>query len=64
MNCKISRTYYSYDFLVKLANKLGYNKNGKRAYFLAGNLFCDNIFNPVIIFDTEKHEWNKQILNS
>jgi len=48
--------------LVKLANKLGYNKDGKRTYFLAGDLFCDNIFNPIIIFDAKNHQWNKDIL--
>jgi len=62
MNCSISKTYYSFWFLKKAADKLGFNINGKRDYFLQHHLFCDNIFNPTIIFDTEKHEWNKHEL--
>jgi len=63
-NCKIGFQYYSYDKLVNMANKLGFNKAGEIRYFLAGsNLYISNIDNPVLVFDGEKYEWNTSLLN-
>lgn len=62
LNCKIKKSEYSFDYLSKKANELGFNKNGKACYFLSGN-FYDNIFNPVLIFDIKNHEWNFSLLN-
>jgi len=42
-------------------NPLGYNKDKKACFFLQHNIFGDNIYNPSIIFDTEKHEWTKPV---
>lgn len=61
MNCKIGKVYYSFEYLVRVANKLGYNKDKKACFFLQHNIFGDNIYNPSIIFDTEKHEWTKPV---
>jgi len=63
LNCKVKQSNYSFEYLSKKANELGFNKDGKSCYFLADN-FYENIFNPVLIFDIEKHEWNFSLLKN
>lgn len=64
-NAKIGRVYYNYDYLVWLAGLKGYDNKG---LFLSGNheysnaKLCSNLFNPVVIFDAQKYEWNKDQL--
>lgn len=57
IGCKIGFRYYSFENLSRIANKMGYNPDGKSLYFLSGN-FYENIFNPVLLFDTKTKKWN------